>query len=292
MLVTPLPGIDRQQLTAVLSEVGRSVGNLRGGAPGQDAGWVVAYLRWVNDAARSLHAQISAADVERLVLTRRYEHLLAGSSHGPQVLNGLLAVELDERVEAFDEASRALRAVIERWSRPGVFVVADTSVYIEHPDKVDELDLAPLIGARGDDVHLLVPIVVVDELDGLKKSSNNDTRRRARQALAVLDHVLAHPTTVARLREADFSALNSGGIPRGEVTVELVLDPPGHARLSINDDELVDRVLAIQPLAGRPIKLLTYDTGQSTRARAAGLDAIKLRHERDRPPRGQEPHPR
>jgi len=59
-----------------------------------------------------------------------------------------------------------------------------------------------------------------------------------------------------------------GGIPRGEVTIELVFDPPGHARLPINADEIIDRILAIQPLAGREVTLLTHDTGQPTRAQA------------------------
>jgi PIN domain len=49
-----------------------------------------------------------------------------------------------------------------------------------------------------------------------------------------------------------------------------------HIRLPINDDEIIDRALAVQPLADRPVTLLTYDTGQSTRARAAELPVIKL----------------
>jgi hypothetical protein len=28
------------------------------------------------------------------------------------------------------------------------------------------------------------------------------------------------------------------------MTVEVLLDPPGHARLPINDDEIIDRALA------------------------------------------------
>jgi hypothetical protein len=56
----------------------------------------------------------------------------------------------------------------------------------------------------------------------------------------------------------------------------MVFDSPGHVRLPITDDEIIDRALAIQPLAARDITLLTYDTGQSTRARNAGLHAIKL----------------
>jgi hypothetical protein len=70
------------------------------------------------------------------------------------------------------------------------------------------------------------------------------------------------------------------------VTIEIVFDPPGHVRLPIGDDEIVDRCLAIEPLAGRKVTLLTYDTGQSTRARAAGLAVKKLTT-----PIGEEPQP-
>jgi hypothetical protein len=44
----------------------------------------------------------------------------------------------------------------------------------------------------------------------------------------------------------DFPALARAVFPCGEITIELV-DPPRHVRLPINDDEIVDRVLAIEP---------------------------------------------
>jgi len=46
--------------------------------------------------------------------------------------------------------------------------------------------------------------------------------------------------------------------------------------LPINDDEIIDRALAVESLAARGVTLITYDTGQSTRARMAGLQAVKL----------------
>ena len=66
------------------------------------------------------------------------------------------------------------------------------------------------------------------------------------------------------------------GLTRGEVTIELVFDPPGYVRLPGNDDEIIDRALAVEPLADHKVTLLTYDTGQSTRARNAGLRVVKL----------------
>lgn len=266
-----------------LREVHARVYNLRGGggsAPAQAR--IASYLEWVTDTVQQLAGQISAADVDRLVLTRAYDRLLStmgtmtGADIGTQrVLNGMVGLELTRLVDAFEAAIKALEAQIERWSRPGVFTLADTSVYIEHEDKLENLDFRPLLKIWEDPVHLLVPIVVVDELDGLKKSKGNE-RWRARYTLAVLDRVFATSTGPARLTPEDFSVLGSGGLPRGEVTIELIFDPPGHVRMPINDDEIIDRALAIQPLAGRDVTLLTYDTGQSTRARAAGLPVRKL----------------
>ena len=69
------------------------------------------------------------------------------------------------------------------------------------------------------------------------------------------------------------------GLTHSEITIELVYDPPGHARLPINDDEIIDRALAAQALADRKVTLLTYDTGQAMRARNAGLPVMKLRKE-------------
>jgi predicted ribonuclease YlaK len=191
-------------------------------------------------------------------------------------VNGLLSTELDQRTAAFEAAHTALDTQIKYWSQPGCFVVLDTSVYITHPDKLEDTDFAALLDVRGEPVHILVPIVVVDELDGLKKRGQRNVPWRASYTLAVLDRVLAGTTGAARLREEDFSALRTGGLPRGEVTIEVLLDPPGHVRLPINDDEIIDRALTAQPLTGRALTLVTYDTGQSIRARSAGLRVRKL----------------
>ena len=113
--------------------------------------------------------------------------------------------------------------------------------------------------------------------DGLKKSKDRDVRWRAGYALAVLDRVLgSNPAASARLRAQNLTQLRGGGTPSGEVTIEIVFDPPGHVRLTISDDEIIDRILAVEPLAGRQVTLLTYDTGQATRGRAAGLQVRKL----------------
>lgn len=285
MLLRLLPGIHRDNLQRALLEVSTAAGNARG-AGGDAVARYGAYVRWANDSVRALSLLVSADDLDRLIRTPAFWHL--HSMHPTPDRDSvwrLLDNELDERARVLEAAHDAVRRLIERWSGPGVFVVADTSVFIEHPDKLEPLDLAALLSLRDDPVHLLVPAIVVDELDRLKQASRPRARWRARYTLAVLDRLFQAATGPVRLREADFSPLDSGGIPRGGVTVEIVLDEPGHTRLPIADDEVIDRALAIETLAGRPVRLLTFDTGQATRSRAARLNVVKL----DDPPEGDEP---
>jgi hypothetical protein len=284
VLITPVPGADRDNLQKGLQEVRFGAVNARG-AGGDNIHRYNAYVRWASEAGRMLRSQVVSADLERLVYTRRFWTLQAHPTPATEAVGRLVDAELDERVAELEAAWKAVDQQIKRWSRHGVFVVADSSFYIKHPQKLEELDLRRLLRLREEPVHLLFPILVVDELDRLKEQSKDHTRWRARYTLAVLDRILRNPTSIATLRESDYSGLDHGEIPRGEITVEIVFDPPEHTRLPIADDEIIDRAVAIQALAGRQVRMITYDTGQSTQARAAGLEVAKIAE----PPEGDEP---
>jgi hypothetical protein len=244
--------------------------------------WFLSYVDWTNNAVRTLTNLISADDLDRLVLTRGHELLISGSNimagtDGARTVNGLVSVALDQRVAGFDDAIKALDAQIKRWSGSELLALLDSSFYIRHPDKLEEVDFDTLIGAKGHPICILVPMVVIDELDRLKDSSSDrHVRWRAGYTLAVIDRLFQSTTGVAQLHPQDPAAPTAGSTTRGEVTMELLYDPPGHTRLPINDDEIIDRALAILPLANRDVTLITYDTGQSTRARRAGLKEVKL----------------
>jgi hypothetical protein len=55
---------------------------------------LLAYLDCANDAARALRLLVSSADIDRLVLTRRYELLLSGAGNlaGTTSCRGVLTV--------------------------------------------------------------------------------------------------------------------------------------------------------------------------------------------------------
>ncbi|MFE3788043.1 hypothetical protein [Streptomyces goshikiensis] len=90
----------------------------------------------------------------------------------------------------------------------------------------------------------------------------------------------ALPHTLGLLDGHTHEILLEGTVQDGEtygtVNVDIFLDPPGHVRLDRPDVEIVDRAVAIQGLAGRDVPLLTCDTSQHTRGRAAGLRVIKV----------------
>jgi len=278
-LLTPMPGVGRDHLLKTLREVHTAASNIWGGGTGPADRRLTEYVEWATNSVQMLGGQISSADLDRLILTRGYERLLSGvgtltgTDLGTQrAVNGLVSLELRQRVDALDQAVKALTAQINRWNGVDVFAVADTSVYIEHEDKLEDLDFAPLLDMAWWDkpIRILVPVIVMDELDGLKRSKDRDVRWRAGYTLAVLDRVFAKTTGPAQLRPPNSDS------PRGAVVMESIFDPPGHVQLPVNDDEIIDRTLAVQALAGREVTLLTYDTGQSMRAHNAGLSAKKL----------------
>ncbi|BDM74828.1 hypothetical protein HEK616_83150 (plasmid) [Streptomyces nigrescens] len=279
MLITPMPGADRRNIREALNNAHNTASNLQGAGPETAFSRLLRYLNWATDTAGSLRCQISDSDVEHLVLTRRYQALLsscgtlAGSSQ-ERLVNGLVNLEVAERIQAFKDALTALNAQIGRWNGLEMFVVADSSFYIQNPDKLADADLHQVLGLPPDKhIRLLFPIAVVDELDGLKDAGKHQARWRASHTLGLLDSTLTG-STFGILRQADSSG--EPALWRGEVSVEIVLDQPGHVRLPIADDEIIDRAVAIQALAAREVRLLTCDTGQHTRGRAAGLKVTKV----------------
>jgi hypothetical protein len=234
-----------------------------------------------------LEHRVSAADIDRLVLTHGYERLLsvAGSLTGldvgtQRVLNGLLNLEIRQRISALEQATGDLRAQIQRWDGLAALVVPDTTVYLEHDEKLENLDFHSLVVDDWPDktVRVVVPVVVLDELDGQKRSGDALKRWRAGYTLAVMEKAFASRPVRGLLRPP------TSDRTRGAVILDVLFDPPGHSRLPINDDEIIDRALAAQGLAGLPVTLLTFDTSQTARARHAGLTVIKLSK-----PVGEEP---
>ena len=272
VLVDPLPGVETRHLRDVLNAVATEAINLRGtGAFDIHR----QYIDWANRGADRLGRVVSTADLDRLVLTRQHWVLQEMIAESETIqARQIVTREVAERVRALEEAVQELDRQVAHWAQAGTLVVPDTSFYIQNPVKLEQVELWQQLNLPPfEPIRIVVPMVVVDELDGLKTSNNRHVSWRAVYTLAVLDDRLRDPTKPGTLRPEDKAQ------GWGEVSVEVLFDRPAHTRLPIPDDEIVDRAVALQGLAGRPVTVITCDTGQSWRARAAKLRAIKVPRE-------------
>ncbi|MFC7794644.1 PIN domain-containing protein [Streptomyces cinereoruber] len=262
MIVTPIPGAHPDNVLKVLRQVHTAAGNL-GNYYRPDEN-MLKYLTWATESVRVLTSQIRAQDIDELIRTPQYWALLAGAGQingrlEAALSNGLLALEMQHRVEALGKAVEAFQEQMQRWPAVTSVLVLDTSFFIQHETKLEDTDFFALAGAGAEAVRVTVPLVVVDELDRLKESRDKPTRWRAGYSLAVLDRLAGSEERL------------------GRVKVEVLFDNPGHVRLPEADDEIVDRALAVHTIASGPVQLVTYDTGMAMRARWVGLPVLKLR---------------
>ena len=197
MTVIPLPGVSTDHLLTALRDEATNLANLRSG-PRDAMDRFNAYLTWSNAAVSRLSVMVHNDDVDRLVTTPRY-WALQGTDPSSRLLSlaGFVDLEISDRLRAFEAEHDRLSAEVGRWgTRPGRLVVPDTNVFLHHDDYFDEIDWPEAVNARALGVHLIIPLLVIDELDrqkrterGAKVSQRNSeqVRSRARITLRRLD---------------------------------------------------------------------------------------------------------
>ncbi len=275
MTVTPLPGVGPQAARDGLAAALLDCDNVRTGE-GSGTERVNAYRRWSVETVAALRYVLRPADVDRLVLTPRHWALHALDPAAHLGAAELVQLELDTRRDEIQTAVDALdRLLARRTAHRGALVVADTNVYLHHPKPFHEIDWARLLpGLDHTGVHLIVPLVVVDELDRHKqgqsgrlvvRGGDETVRTRARTTIRTLEDLFGDPNGIATVSPEP-----------SPVRAELLVDPPGHVRLPSADAEIVDTARAVQNRFGSPVTVVARDTGMVFRARAAGLAAVRL----------------
>jgi hypothetical protein len=173
----------------------------------------------------------------------------------------LLNREIDAWEERLGQVIAELKALQPFIERPGLIVVPDTSAFIEGVYFTD-LDWQSLIGAGArEPVRLVVPVLVIEELDAHKRGRDRQRDRAVSALRRMWELGGSDPERIAR-------------IPGRAVTVEVFLDGPWHARRPVNDDEIIERALAIGEITGQEVILAAADFAMLYRASAAGLKAV------------------
>lgn len=261
------------ELASLLRDAANDTGHRTSGDATQVIG---SYLGWVTEQVRMLQLRMAPDDLDRLLLTPRYWATQANPAPSLATLSAVRE-EMQYRATQMNQAAQSLTEAMQTW-RPidGSYtnlVVVDTSFWVEQERAFDSIDWhellktaeGPSAPAMADELRLVVPMVVIDELDGLAHKGN------------------LRPKVVGATRWLYRCLSASGGWPakivdptreRGVVTAQLVFEPRGHSRLRNNDDEIVETGIRLRDFLGHPARqvfFLTYDAGAAFRAGHAGL---------------------
>jgi PIN domain len=200
-------------------------------------------------------------------------HLAAlnpSAEDGVRRLNGLVQTEQKAWKDRLDRIEAELVKMKKLTERDGTPVVLDTSVLMEGQPfmSTEWRSLDPRLASGP--VRLIVPILVVGELDDLLHDRDGDRKLRARRATReLIDLHRWKPTEPAPLP----------GKP--DVTIEVMLDDEWHQRRPDNDAEIIDQALQVHQLTGWAL-LASCDPRQLYRAAAADLP-VQLYPRRDEP---------
>lgn len=169
----------------------------------------------------------------------------------------LLRAEVARIIRWLDEIERELKRISEQdeWDDSSTpRLVFDTSALVRE-GSFDQFDWSKLVDAES--ARLVIPILVVRELDDLKNYGRSEKARpRLRKIMRILDGKGRGPAMVS-----------------ASATLELLMDPPGHVRLPSHDEEIVRRAAYLQGRRGGPLKLITGDYTMLFTAEAHGVRA-------------------
>jgi len=224
------------------------------------------HLTWVEDAELQLRNLFRSPSVWKELYTDRYWHLRPLANERDIRSTPLITNEATwqrDRLQAIYDQLHDAREVLEL-PESTLAVVPDTNVFM-HCEFYDDVDWAKELGAKS--VRLVVPQIVVEELDSLSFRSNPDSDR-AKKVIRSLQLLRGAelPSTPIQVRK--------------NVDLQILPDLPGHPRRPNNDDEILARVEYLAAFVGEDhIRIVAGDYGMLLRATSRGLSCVQLREE-------------
>ena len=233
------------------------------------------YIHWVNSHVRMLAGQISEDSIDTLLRTRGYWSLRGADpvSLGNN-LSDTIRREMEAQKHRIDLAVEEVHIQRERWSGLNMEPIAlllDTGVveeYATHLLNVDWHELADLRPHRY--IYLVIPRVVVDELDRHKQSRDQNAKERRKNARAAIRSLWG----MFGSRELASTFTRTDLTPTRRGKVELLNDDIEHVQQLDPDAEVLARSRSLT--AYIPVKVVTFDTGMALRGMASGIDVVRV----------------
>ena len=211
------------------------------------------YLMWVEAAESMLRSLYSDQLIPRHLQSDRYWRIREIADGTPRPFP-LIYAEVDEQLAFVDELLSQLTHYTElmQGGSDELAILLDTNVLV-HGTSIEMVKWHTEFGAQS--ATLIIPVVVIDELDRLKDGKE----RKARTPLNAIDKLLKPSNALTRTTI------------RPKVTLQVIDEPPNHERSARVDDEIVRQAAYLATLAGRELLLLTRDRGMRVRAETADI---------------------
>lgn len=255
MRVRLAPGTEPERAIAELRQI---VGGMSSVLGHNVANKHASFLRWSADTEIHLQSILRREDAMAFFSTPRHLAICAMASPTMHV-NPLLQAQLDAlRYDLTAVAEYLERHRARMLASGGLPIVVDSNVLLQC-QRLDQVKWASVVN---EDVRLMVPLRVVEEIEDKKYSDSKRLRRRARELLPWIDQ--------------HFTDSSPGPVPMTEgATIELVLAERPRYRPQSADDEILEVAQDVLKFAGR-VTVMTGDTGMRVRARSEELNVLGL----------------
>jgi rRNA-processing protein FCF1 len=269
MIVTRLhvkPGADPAAGARRLAELIMLGGNVspRGAGP---QGMVLmrdAYLDWIEQVESCLSSITADLAPVSELFTAQYWAIRSLSSDWREVSDPrpypLVYGEVSRQIDRLRRLLDDLNARLTRASAAaGSLTVVDTNVLL-HYLPVDQIPWPGIVGSQ--DVRLVIPLRVIEELDAKKYAKRQDLSKRARNILPALERLLGQAGAPGRVTDG--------------VTVEVPVETGPRDRSEDADEVILETCRELGQFAARPVALVTGDYGMRLRAQALGIRTMPM----------------
>jgi rRNA-processing protein FCF1 len=270
MAILLRPGRTCGEATKLLDEIVQGdLNNVRNaiphsGAPGfpQLMGAAVRnYESWTGEVSRKLREVFTSSELTTRVRGEKYWIIVAGDASSPRTAS-MMHSELSDLTQDFIYTANELRELQARFAgHAGRCLVLDTNDFLHY----QRFDYIPWSTIYRKDAWVVVPHVVLDEIDRKSYEEGSKIHKRARGAYKLLEGLFG------QIDSDGYTTLRDGSL------CLIMADDPGHIRLPNNDDEIVARAAFLQQaLNPGQVTIITRDIGMRARAMAQRLRAESL----------------
>lgn len=220
-------------------------------------------MTWCEDNARPLLESLFASSGLLAELDASYNRILTAPVTTARRVNAMLHREYDRWDRRLGEVITDLTRLKKLALPIGSPVVLDTSALMEGKP-FSTFDWHSLDSAlAGVPIRLIVPLLVVEELDELLHDRDGNRKKKARDATRALWNLhKTDPTEPAPM-------------PAGpDVTIEVLVEEDWRERRPNNDAEIIDQAVAFRDMTGKDVHLAACDLRMVYRAGAVGLPAL------------------